>query len=201
VRCDEVSTDTEWVPRRVVLVKHALPMLDESRPPREWPLARDGEQQSKRLASALRRFASLRLVTSPEPNARRTGEIVAAELALPFTAVEGLQEIDRPALPILPASEHERINARIFTECDRAVIGRESARDAGRRFANAVFNELQRMNEDTLVVVAHGTVISLLVSAYNPVDAFALWKRLQCPSFVVLDAPSLALLEVVAELP
>jgi probable phosphoglycerate mutase len=186
---------------RIVLVKHALPILDASRPPREWLLAPDGEQQAKRLAVALRRFAPLRLVTSSEPKARRTAEIVAGELDRALTVVAGLQEIDRPALPILPASEHERLNARAFAEFDRAVIGRESARDARHRFTEAVSNELQRTHEDNnLVVVAHGTVIALMVSAHNPVDAFDLWRRLRCPSFVVLDAAAMALLEVLAEL-
>jgi 2,3-bisphosphoglycerate-dependent phosphoglycerate mutase len=189
------------LPARVVLAKHALPILDASRPPREWRLAPDGDRQSKRLAAALQRFAPLRLVASPEPKARRTAEIAAAALGVSCTTIAGLEEIDRPALPIMPASEHERVNARLFTDFDRPVIGCESARDARDRFTAAVVHELQRTTEDSLVVVAHGTVIALLVSAHNPVDAFDLWQRLECPSFVVLDVPRLRLLEVVARVP
>lgn len=189
------------MPARVVLAKHALPILDASRPPREWRLTPDGDRQSKRLAAALQRFAPLRLVASPEPKARRTAEIAAAELGVSCTTIAGLEEIDRPALPIMTASEHERVNARLFTDFDRPVIGCESARDARDRFTAAVVRELQRTTEDSLAVVAHGTVIALLVSAHNPVDAFDLWKRLQCPSFVVLDVPRLSLLEVVAQVP
>lgn len=189
------------MPTRLVLAKHAQPILDASRPPREWRLSPDGERQAARLSAALRRFAPLRLVASPEPKAARTAAIVGDALGIPCASVAGLEEIDRPVLPILPAPEHERLNARLFVEYDRPVLGQESAHDARDRFAAAVSKELQRTTEDSLVVVAHGTVIALLVSACNDVDAFDLWKRLQCPSFVVLDAASLTLLEVVAEVP
>jgi hypothetical protein len=40
-------------------------------------------------------------------------------------------------------------------------------------------------------------VISLLVGEHNSVESFQLWKRLPCPSFVVLEKLSLALVEVV----
>jgi broad specificity phosphatase PhoE len=114
-----------------------------------------------------------------------------------MTVVDGLREIDRPVLSIMSASEHERVNAQIFAEFDRRVIGRESAREARDRFAEAVRIEISRTEEDNLIVVTHGTVISLLVGGHNSVDSFQLWKRLQCPSFVVLEKLSLGLVEVV----
>jgi broad specificity phosphatase PhoE len=114
-----------------------------------------------------------------------------------MTIVDGLQEIDRPVLPIMAPAEHERVNARIFSEADSRVIGGESAREAQERFAAAMRIELGRADTGNLVVVTHGTVISLFVREHNDVDAFQLWKRLQCPSFVVLEKPSLRLVEVV----
>ena len=122
---------------RIVLVKHAQPLLDATKPAREWDLAVEGEGQSKRLGAALREFVPCQLVSSPEPKALRTCEIVAGELGVSMTVVDGLREIDRPVLPIMSASEHERVNARIFTEFDRRVMGRESAREARDRFGEA----------------------------------------------------------------
>jgi 2,3-bisphosphoglycerate-dependent phosphoglycerate mutase len=179
------------------LVKHAQPLLDAAKPAREWDLAVEGLEQSKRLGASLRQFVPCRLVSSPEPKALRTCEIVSAELGVSMTVVDGLREIDRPVLPIMSASEHERVNARIFTEFDRRVMGRESAREARDRFAEAVRTEIGRTEEENLIVVAHGTVISLLVGEHNSVGSFQLWKRLQCPSFVVLEKLSLELVEVV----
>jgi broad specificity phosphatase PhoE len=183
--------------RRIVLVKHAQPLLEASRPAREWELGAEGEGQAARLADALKRFAPFRLVTSPESKAKRTAALVAGKLGILMATVEDLKELDRPALPIMPAAEHERVNARVFARRGEAVLGFESATDALNRFRAAVLAEVSRARERNLVAISHGTVISLLVGACNPVDAFDLWKRLQCPSFVVLDSASLALIEVV----
>lgn len=185
----------------IVLVKHAQPVLDGSRPAREWRLSPEGEEQARRLARELRRFAPFRLASSPEPKAARTAEIVATELGVSLALVDGLRELDRPALPIMSAEEHERLNARLFADFDAPVIGSESARDALDRFSRAVADLAAQDPASNLVAVAHGTVIALLVGARGGMDARLVWKRLQCPSFVVLDTPSLALREIVDRIP
>jgi probable phosphoglycerate mutase len=187
------------IARKIVLAKHAQPLLDPLKPARDWLLADEGEAQALRLATALQPFAPFRLVTSPEPKAYRTCEIVAEKLRVPMTPVSGLKEIDRPVLPIVPAAEHERLNARIFANLDQKVIGEESGREALDRFTTAVLGELRAAKEQNLVAVGHGTVISLFVGEHNGIEAFALWKRLRCPSFVVLDGVSLRLIDEVDE--
>jgi broad specificity phosphatase PhoE len=183
----------------VVLVKHAQPVLDPTRPPCEWRLGEDGEAQARRLALRLRRFLPFHLVSSPEPKARRTMEIVAADLHVETKkTVEGLRELDRAALPIMSVEDHRSLNARVFAELDMPVVGAESARTARDRFAAAVRAEVAAHPRENAVIIAHGTVISLLVAAANDrVDAFELWTRLRCPSLVVLDGSTLALREVV----
>ncbi|HJR58142.1 MAG TPA: histidine phosphatase family protein [Vicinamibacterales bacterium] len=180
-----------------MLVKHAQPVLDGSRPARDWELGAEGEQQAVRLAGALERFAPFRLVSSPEPKAARTAALVAGQLGIVMDTIGDLRELDRPVLPILPAAEHQRLNARVFAARDEAVLGAESASAALARFTAAIRTEMVRASGQNLVAMSHGTVISLLVGACNPVDAFEVWQRLQCPSFVVLDGPSLALIDVV----
>ena len=183
----------------LVLVKHALPVLEPSKPAREWQLGAEGELQSKRLASRLRAFAPLRIVTNPEPKASTTGQLIAVELGLHVSSVDGLREFDRPVLPLMSQSEHERENAAIFADLNRRVLGAESGRDALHRFSEAIGAELARTGAQSLVVITHGTVISLFVAAHNQVNAFELWKELACPSFVVLDVSSFSLRQVVAD--
>ena len=176
-------------PCRVVLVKHGQPVLDPNTPAREWKLSAEGEEQARRLGVELRTFIPCRLVCSPEPKALRTCEIIAGGLGIPMKTVAGLREIDRRILPIMTASEHERLHRRIFSEFDQPVLGCESALEARERFQAAVLEELREYNEGNLIVVAHGTVISLFVSDHEGVDAFALWKHLQCGSFLVVNGP------------
>lgn len=183
----------------LILVKHALPVLDASRPAREWLLGPEGEAQALALAGQLRAFLPFRLVSSTEPKALRTAEIVASELGLILTPVDGLREFDRPVLPIMNPAEHERLNAEIFTKRDTPVLGQESANQARDRFAAAVAEHVRATSAgEHLVVIAHGTVITLLAGMHNPIDELALWKQLSCGSFVVLELPSMRLREVSA---
>ncbi len=179
----------------LVLVKHAQPILDASVPAREWQLGQAGEGQALQLAERLRRFLPFRLLTSAEPKAHRTGEIVSDVLGVPLSQVDGVQEIDRRALPIVSSKVHEEINAPIFTDFDRPALGSESARDALERFRAAVVREVARTVGENLVIISHGTVISLFASAFDDLDAFRLWKDLDCASFVVLATPAMAVVE------
>jgi len=184
--------------RRIILVKHAQPILDATMAPRHWQLSAEGADQARRLAQRLAEFMPFTLACSREPKAQRTGAIVAEELDLPMRVVEGLEEFDRPALPLMPAAEHEHLNARIFTDLSRVVIGRESGAQALARFREGVMTALDGAPDTkTLVVVTHGTVMSLLVAAHNDIDPMDLWKRLTCPSFVVLALPGFALARIV----
>jgi 2,3-bisphosphoglycerate-dependent phosphoglycerate mutase len=187
----------EQEPRHIVLVKHALPTLEAGVPARRWQLAPEGEHQARRLARELLEFEPFRLVASQEPKAARTAEIVGAELALPFTTHAGLVEFDRPALPLLSQEDHAAINAPIFEQPSRRVLGDESGAEALARFSHALTELVAETPEERHVVaVTHGTVIALLVAAHNRVDGFELWRRLACPSFVVLAWPNLELLEL-----
>lgn len=183
--------------RQIVLVKHALPVLDPARPARHWQLGAEGEAQARALAVALRRFNPFRLVTSTEPKAMRTAEIVANEFGVEVTGLEGLREIDRPVLPIMPRDELERFNAQLFEQFDAPVVGAESARAALERFSRALEEVAAAGSASNVVVVTHGTVIALFAAAHNPLDAFHLWQRLDCSMFVVLALPSFQLLEIV----
>lgn len=119
---------------------------------------------------------------------------MAAELGVPFSTRAGLEELDRPALPILPASEHASLNAPIFSEPTRRVLGRESGAEAARRFEAALTGLLDTERaHDKLAIISHGTVIALLVATHNPVDGFQLWSELGCAAFVAVTYPGFGL--------
>ncbi len=183
---------------RIILVKHALPVLVPGLPARDWRLSTEGEDDATRVGAALQAFRPCRLLTSPEPKARETAAIVAGVLEVTMDTVDGLREIDRPILPIMSPEEHERHNRRLFVEFDRRVLGSESAREARDRFARALLDKVNETEAENLIAISHGTVIALFVSDYNEeVDSFDLWRRLKCGSFVVLRNPSMEVLEIV----
>ena len=93
------------------------------------------------------------------------------------------------------------MNARIFVDQSKPTIGRESGAQALSRFSAALTTTIEDASDpETLVAVTHGTVISLLVAKHNDMDPMDLWKRLRCPSFVVLAFPGFELRRVVGRL-
>ncbi len=181
----------------LILVKHAAPDIDGSRPPAEWVLSPDGRTRSLELADRLTRHAPASLFCSEEPKAVETAEVVGSRLHLSARAVPGLQENDRSGVPFYPTEERFRQRVRAFFERpDERVMGDESADEAHARFARAVDRLPVGGDPGATVVVTHGAVLTLLVARANGLDPFAFWRELGFCSFVVLSTPSLALRHV-----
>ncbi|MFL5805933.1 MAG: histidine phosphatase family protein [Roseiflexaceae bacterium] len=184
----------------LILVKHALPDLIPAAPAAEWRLGEAGRRGSAALAERLRPYRPAAIVASREPKATETGSIVSTILDTPFATLEGLHEHDRSNVGWLTTELLDAKVAEFFERPSDLVLGRETAGAAGERFALAVDQALAAQPSGSLVIVAHGTVITLLVAAHNDIEPFLFWKRLGLPSFVVLSLPGMALVEVVEEL-
>jgi broad specificity phosphatase PhoE len=181
---------------RLVLVKHSHVEVVPGVPAREWRLSAEGRRRATRLPERLRGFAARRILSSPEPKALATAEIVGAALELPVITIEGLHEHARASMLFLDEAGFRAKVATAFEERDAVVFGEESMDDAARRFA-AALNSANAAGSGDEIAVAHGTVISLHAGRTGGVDPLALWLRLGLPSYVVLSAADGALLEVV----
>ncbi len=118
-------------------------------------------------------------MSSPEPKARETAELIALPLGLEVQFVDGLRETARRTVGWLEPDELERGIRALFDRPDEVVYGEESASAALARF-EAVVAELP----ERAVVVSHGTVISLYVAAKTGRDPFELWRSLELPDVV-----------------
>ena len=181
----------------LILVKHAMPEIDPRLPASRWPLSPAGREASVVLAKRLARYRPARVVTSIEPKAAETGAIVAGALGLPVSSAPGLHEHDQGDVPFMGIEAWNAAVAEIFARPNEVVLGRESANDAGDRFASAVTVVRDEFPDDRVVIVAHGRVISLAVAIANGIDGFSLWRRLGLPSFVVVDPRDWQVIDVV----
>ena len=77
------------------------------------------------------------------------------------------------------------------------VFGNETADQALLRFRHAVESVITLHDDEDILVVAHGTVISLYVSHLTGIDGYRLWQDLGLPSYVSLDMRSRSLVELV----
>ena len=72
--------------------------------------------------------------------------------------------------------------------------GNETAVTACDRLETAVRQQLAAYPQDTLAIVTHGTVLSLLITRHNPhIQAFPLWQALTLPAAFLLNLPDLSL--------
>jgi broad specificity phosphatase PhoE len=165
----------------VLLVRHSVPEVDPAQSAEAWPLSEEGRRRCGPLAARLAVHEPTAIVSSTEPKARETAELVGTELGLEVREDAALRETARRTVSWLEPEEFRRAVRTLFEHPDEVVFGEESASGALARFSAAV----DELSEET-VVVSHGTVISLYAASRTGRDAFELWSALELPDLVVV---------------
>lgn len=174
----------------LVLVKHSVPQIEVDHPANSWKLSAEGQRRAHRLAEHLQSFEPDIIVSSSEPKAKETADILAKQLRLELQIVPRLHEHDRSNVPYLSHETFQSSIRAFFQNPDQLVFGRETADQAYSRFYHAVHSVLNEHKDKTVVVVTHGTVISLFVSKLTGSSDLELWQMLGLPSFVAMDLHS-----------
>jgi broad specificity phosphatase PhoE len=174
----------------LILVKHSIPEILEDRPANTWRLSEEGQFRAQHLAEQLAEFEPEVIVSSHEPKAKETAEIVSGGLQLDVESIPGLQEHDRSNVSYLSHDAFQSSIHNFFEKPNDLVFGNETANQAYTRFYQAVHAILTEHLNKTIIVVTHGTVISLFVSRLTGTSDLELWNTLGLPSFVALDLHS-----------
>lgn len=185
--------------RRLILIKHAAPRIEPGMPPDVWELSDEGREKAKVLAERLREFGIGAIVTSEEPKAAETGRIVAGALGIEAATAPDLHEHDRSNVPHMRSGEFISHVELFFRKPAERVLGLELADEALARFRSAVQKAVDaHAGIETLGIVAHGTVIALLVAAHNrDHSGFALWREMKLPSLVILSLPAYSVEQII----
>jgi len=182
--------------KHLILVKHSLPDINESVPAREWNLSDEGRTRAKKIVEKLIEYHPEVIVSSDEPKAQQTAKIISEGLGLKYSVMKDLHEHDRRRVPFLDKDEFQTLVQEFFAKPDALVFGNETANQALVRFCGAVNSMLEYSDAKTILIVSHGTVISLFVSWLTGQSGYSFWKELGLPSFVVLDLQSKTLLQM-----
>src|SRR5689334_9302016 len=183
---------------KLILIRHAAPATDACVAANQWPLSDAGRQSVRGLAQALAPFWPAALVSSREAKAAETAALLARELGGRYTTAPGLQEQNRASLGWLSDQEFAAGMAALFARPSEAVFGDESADQAYARFRTAVSTVLDQHPDENVVIVTHGTVLTLLATRAQPgQDPLAFWNRLGLPAVAVFSRPDLALEQLI----
>ena len=181
----------------LILIKHSLPEVIPTIPAKEWKLSETGQLRCKRLAKKIKPYSPDIVISSVEPKAIETAQIIAQGINKPFRIFEDLHEHDRTGVVFLNKEQFEANVNSFFKHPDHLVMGSETANQAHRRFSNALtFIQKQNPNNN-IAVVSHGTVITLFVEKMTGLEPFSFWKKLDLPSFVVFSLPEVKLITIV----
>lgn len=172
----------------MILVRHSESAPDPGRSAHEWSLTQRGKRRAASLAQLLEPLGPDTILTSLEPKAVQTGEILGSRLSLDILSVRELGEHDRTDVPFLTTDEFERLVRRSMAQPDERVFGGETANQALDRFSNGLHCALDRSSCSRPLVVTHGTVMSLYVARVSGTDPWRIWQELSMPSYVDLLA-------------
>ena len=173
---------------KLLLAKHSSPVIAPEAPSHRWVLSERGQSRARWLAQQWRQRGVSKVYASLEPKALETAAVVAAALDIGLHPRPGLEENDRTGLGFLSADDLTQTIARFFAAPNQLIIGAETAANARARFEAAVRAIAAQAGNETVGIVAHGTVITLLVAAHNGLDPMEFWGQLDTPSYLVIDA-------------
>src|SRR5687767_7132509 len=107
---------------RLILVKHAKPLVTPGVSPERWELSEEGRRQCGPLAERLRPYGPAVVVASEEPKAAETGRVVAEGLGVSFLTAPGLHEHDRNDVPHTRTPEFISAMALFFKQRGERVL-------------------------------------------------------------------------------
>ncbi len=192
---------TQLEMRKLLLVKHSLPEILPEVHANQWRLSTEGRHRCKSLSLKLAAYQPAAMISSEELKALETAESVANNLGMPFEIAKDLNEHDRSNESLFQThAEFVKFMKLFFAKPDELVFGKETGIGVQNRFVNAVNDVLQQHQKGNVVIFAHGTVISLFVSAYTSVEPFPMWQQLGLPSIVVLLLPNYELVKVIEKI-
>ena len=140
-------------------------------------LTPEGEEQAERLATCLKDRGIETIVSSPFARAVATIRPLADQLQLHIHIEEQLSE---RVLSSEDLSNWMELLERTFSDLDMKLTGGESSREAMSR-AVSVIRKLQAHPANSIAVVTHGNLMSLLLKYYDDGIGYEDWKQLSNP--------------------
>jgi broad specificity phosphatase PhoE len=181
-------------PKKLIFIRHSAVQIDTAVPSHKWRLSADGRLLARNLASLIAAYNPTRIITSVEPKASETGQIIADALGTPWQTAPNLHEHERSKVGYFEKREDFLTAvANFFVQYDQLVFGDETANQARERFDTAVHHLIAQFPDDTLAIVTHGTVLTLFLAHYNNFAPFPFWQNIKLPDYFVVASPSMIL--------
>ena len=124
--------------RKLILIKHANPEVIPDVPSEKWRLSAQGRDACAPLAAQLAKHEPAIIVSSTEPKALETAQLLGERLNVSVETGSDLFEHDRSNVPHMRSGEFISHVELLFRQPDDLVVGLESANEAEARFRAAI---------------------------------------------------------------
>ncbi|MCH7321516.1 histidine phosphatase family protein [Solibacillus sp. MA9] len=152
----------------------------------EAALTEAGLEQAQQLADFLETYSIDRIISSPFTRTIQT--------ITPFALKNNLHiEIDERLMERVLSSEnlpdwYDKLQ-QTFKDKDVKFTGGESSNEAAHRILSLV-HELNNKESETIALVTHGNLSSLLLNSFSPSFGFEQWKQLTNPDVYMIETDS-----------
>ena len=183
--------------RRLILIKHSLPVIDPGVPPAKWRLGDEGRRRAGLLAEAVAGMGVASLYSSDEPKAVETSQAISRATGLDNRIAPGFGEHIRTNAPHFESADEFRaavIDA--MRRPDELVYGSETTGAALSRFSAAVERATAEATPGDIAIVAHGTVVSMFIASRTGLDPVPIWESLGLPGMAVVTWPEASGIEL-----
>jgi len=165
---------------KLIFLRHAETKKDKSIPVSQWVLTEEGEKNSKELINDQYLLDVDVIITSTEKKSFQTAKPLADKLNKEIIQIKDLSELNRDKGKLMTKEDYDKMKVKIFEDLNFTDFGWETCNHALERFRKAV-EEIDKIYENKkILIVAHGTVMTLYFSyLQNSLDnIFARWKSL-----------------------
>lgn len=166
----------------VILVRHAMPEIEQGVASKLWGLSESAREDCVLLAHALPPGITA-IRSSEERKARETADVLGLRLGLPVQVDARLGEVDRP--PVWDR-EYREVAAGYLAGADET--GWEAPASVLGRF-DAAMTAAREVVDGTVLVVSHGMALSLWVAGFAGADfdVVSWWRELTLPDAWAVD--------------
>jgi broad specificity phosphatase PhoE len=171
----------------LVFIRHAETLPVAGIPAHLWQLTEQGAKASQTIAAELLPYALQAIYTSTEAKAIVTGTIIAQQLAIPCQTVPDLEETHRAATDLLDRDAFQRAVHRAMQHPAELLFGDETFAAARSRFLKRTRHLLQAHPDQSIALVSHGRILSMVMAVLQEREPFTVWDTLRMPDYIVFQ--------------
>lgn len=182
--------------RYLILVRHGKSVPTADAAANQWQLADDAKVGLQTLSAELKQFEPALVVSSEEPKAIDSAEMLANLLSIDFVdQIDAFNEQDNSGTPYFVSVDkfHAAVH-RLFEQPGELVYGNETAYEARGRFAGGVYELVDEQPNGSIILVSHGRVMALFAALSMGQPALQVWRTIQqlgMPMYIALTLPDL----------